>query len=107
METYCTSGASASGCLASISASGIASATASSGFELAASNAEGGKDGLFFFGTGGRQANPWGNGNSYQCVVPPVKRGGLLTGADDREFILREELPTEGIDRSDICLSTP
>ena len=41
---------------------------------------EGAKDGLFFFGPNGRQANPWGNGTSFQCVVPPVKRGGLLTG---------------------------
>lgn len=38
------------------------------------------KDGLFFFGTSGRQANPWGNGTSYQCVAPPVTRAGLLTG---------------------------
>ena len=29
----------------------------------------------------GRQANPWGNGTSFQCVVPPVKRGGLLSGS--------------------------
>ena len=41
---------------------------------------EGAKDGLFFFGTNGRQANPWGNGTSYQCVVPPVKRAGVLAG---------------------------
>ena len=47
---------------------------------LSATNVEGVKDGLFFFGTGGRQAKPWGNGSSYQCVVPPVKRGGLLFG---------------------------
>jgi hypothetical protein len=79
-EIYCTAGTSASGCQASISASGTASATASSGFVLLASGAEGAKDGLFFFGTNGRQANPWGNGTSYQCVVPPVRRGGLLAG---------------------------
>jgi len=28
----------------------------------------GAKAGLFFLGTGGRQASPWGNGTSYQCV---------------------------------------
>jgi hypothetical protein len=39
---------------------------------------EGDKDGLFFQGTNGRQANSWGNGTSFQCVVPPVKRLGLL-----------------------------
>ena len=42
---------------------------------------EGQKDGLFFFGANGRQVAPWGNGTSIQCVVPPVKRGGLLLGA--------------------------
>ena len=56
------------------------SASATSGFTLNAFDVEGGKDGLFFFGTNGRQANPWGNGTSFQCVVPPVKRGGILTG---------------------------
>jgi hypothetical protein len=79
--TYCTAGSSASGCSAAISASGTASATAASGFGLSAAAVEGGKDGLFFFGTNGRQANPWGGGSSYRCVVPPVKRGALLGGA--------------------------
>ena len=76
--SYCTAGISASGCTATLSASGSASASAPSGFSLLASSVEGQKDGLFFFGTAGRQANPWGNGTSYQCVVPPVVRGGLL-----------------------------
>jgi hypothetical protein len=77
---YCTAGTSGSGCLASLSASGTPSASASSGFDLTAVGVEGNKDGLFFFGTSGRQANPWGNGTSLQCVAPPVKRGGLLAG---------------------------
>jgi hypothetical protein len=77
---YCTAGTSASGCQALLSASGSASATAPSGFTLQASTVEGQKDGLFFFGTNGQQANPWGNGTSYQCVVPPVVRGGTLSG---------------------------
>ena len=77
---YCTAGTSASGCTASISATGTASATASSGFDLIATNVEGNKDGLYFFGTNGRQANTWGSGTSYQCVAPPVKRAGLLVG---------------------------
>jgi hypothetical protein len=79
-ETYCTTGTSASGCTALIASSGQPSASAPSGFKLSASGVEGGKDGLFFFGSHGRQANPWGNGTSYQCVVPPVKRTGLLAG---------------------------
>ena len=80
-STYCTAGTSASGCQASLSASGLASASAASGFDLSATGVESAKDGLFFFGTSGRQANPWGNGSSYQCVVPPVKRAGLLLGS--------------------------
>jgi hypothetical protein len=78
--TYCTAGSSASGCRATLSVGGTPSASAASGFSLMASSVEGAKDGLFFFGTNGRQANSWGNGTSYQCVVPPVKRGGLLNG---------------------------
>lgn len=44
-----------------------------------ATNVEGAKDGLLYFGTNGKQANPWGT--SYQCVVPPVVRTGLLEGS--------------------------
>jgi hypothetical protein len=78
--SYCTAGISAGGCQAVMSSNGTASATASAGFALMAADVEGAKDGLFFFGTHGRQANPWGNGTSYQCVVPPVKRTPLLPG---------------------------
>ena len=77
---YCTAGQSAGGCQAEITACGTASASASSGFSIAASGVEGTKDGLFFFGTNGQQANPWGNGTSYQCVVPPVVRSPTMTG---------------------------
>ena len=80
LASYCTAGTSASGCQASISAAGTPSAIATSGFALGASAVEGHVDGQFFFGTSGRQALPWGNGTSYQCVVPPVTRAGLLTG---------------------------
>jgi hypothetical protein len=77
---YCSAGTSASGCEASISAAGTPSATAPLGFSLTASSVEGLKNGLFFFGTNGRQAAPWGNGTSFQCVVPPVERAPLMTG---------------------------
>jgi hypothetical protein len=79
-EVYCTAGTSASGCTALISAAGTASASAPSGFVISAGGVEGHKDGLFFFGTNGKQANSWGNGTSYQCVVPPVKRAPIMTG---------------------------
>jgi hypothetical protein len=78
--SYCTAGTSAGGCRALLSATGAPSASAASGFDLSAAGVEGQKDGLFFFGTSGRQANPWGNGSSFQCVVPPVSRTGLLPG---------------------------
>jgi hypothetical protein len=79
--SYCEPGTSASGCRASIAASGTPSASAPSGFVLSATEVEGAKDGLLFFGTSGRQANPWGNGTSLQCVVPPVSRAGVLPGS--------------------------
>ena len=79
--SYCTPGTSASGCTATLSSLGTASATATTGFVVTATTVEGNKNGIFFYGQNGRQANPWGNGTSYQCVVPPVKRGGLQTGS--------------------------
>jgi hypothetical protein len=78
--SYCTAGVSAAGCTAAVGASGVASASAASGFLVTAAGAEGGRTGLFYYGTGGRQASPWGNGTSLQCVVPPVRRGGVLAG---------------------------
>ena len=88
---YCTAGTSAAGCQALMSTTGTPSATAASGFNFVATGVEGQKDGLFFFGANGRQANSWGSSTSFQCVVPPVIRGGLLTavgtiGACDGSF---------------------
>ena len=79
-ETYCTAGTSASGCQALINFQGTPSATAAVGFKVAVLGLEGAKDGLFFFGANGRQANAWGTSSSYQCVVPPVSRSGLQIG---------------------------
>ena len=79
-ENYCTAGTSFNGCQALISANGSPSATAASGFTLDTTGVEGQKDGLYFFAANGRQANSWGNGTSFQCVAPPVFRGGLLIG---------------------------
>jgi hypothetical protein len=78
---YCTPGTSASGCQAQISACGNPSATSTGGFALIASSVEGSKDGLFYFGFTGQQAVPWGNGTSLQCVVPPIRRCGLVLGS--------------------------
>ena len=78
--SYCTAGTTASGCQATLRAYGQASASFGSGFFVAATNIEGNKDGVFFQGTNGSQANSWGSGTSFQCVVPPVKRLGVLPG---------------------------
>jgi hypothetical protein len=75
---YCTAGTSASGCQSTLSSTGLASASAPSGFVVTANATEGNVAGQFFWGTNGRQAAPWGTGTSFQCVAPPVKRGGLI-----------------------------
>ena len=77
---YCTAGASASGCTPTLSAVGTPSPTKDEGFVVYVTDLEGAKDGIFFYGQNGRQASPWGNGTSFQCVVPPVKRSGLRNG---------------------------
>jgi hypothetical protein len=73
---YRTAGFSASGCQATLSASGSPSISVPSGFTLMEANIEGAEDGAFFFGNNGQQSNPWGNGTSFQCLVPPVTRKG-------------------------------
>ena len=80
VTNYCTAGTSASGCQAQLSSAGTPSASATSGFDVIASGVEGAKDGLYFYGFNGPQANSWGNGTSFQCVVPPVFRAGIMTG---------------------------
>ena len=80
-ENYCQAGTSAGGCTPQLQANGVPSASASSGFTVSATALEGGKDGIFFYSSNGRQQQPWGNGSSFQCVVPPVKRAGLVLGS--------------------------
>jgi uncharacterized membrane protein len=72
--TYCTAGTTTNGCAASISASGAASASSATGFTLTASNVEGQKLGLFFYGLSGALASPWGAGTSVLCVKSPTQR---------------------------------
>ena len=79
----------ASGCQASIAVADSPSATSVSGFDLRVFSVEGAKSGLFVYGTNGRQSKPWGNGTSYRCVIPPVKRAtraGFLGGAGNPGF---------------------
>jgi hypothetical protein len=76
---YCAGGTTSSGCVPSMSASGVPSIASASGFVLSASQLEGSKTGLIFYGISGRLMNPWGA--SYLCVKAPVQRtGNALTG---------------------------
>ena len=79
--TYCTPGTSAAGCTAQISASGIASSAEDQGFVVSVSGLPKSKDGILFYGSNGRQANSWGNGTSFQCVTPPVRRTPIQTSS--------------------------
>jgi hypothetical protein len=80
-STYCTAGTSASGCNATLSSTGVPSLSVASGFSVDAAGVEGSKDGIFFYGFNGPQANSWGSGSSYQCVTPPVKRAPIMSGS--------------------------
>jgi plastocyanin len=80
VSNYCTAGTSKSGCQALLTSSGTPSVSLSSGFTVSAANVEGNKDGLYFYGFNGQQANSWGSSSSYQCVIPPVKRAPLQSG---------------------------
>ncbi|MFM7295969.1 MAG: FG-GAP repeat domain-containing protein, partial [Planctomycetota bacterium] len=73
--SYCTAGTTTNGCVATLSASGTPSASATSGFTLSASNVEGQKQGLFFYGLAGRNATVWKPGStSFLCVKSPTQR---------------------------------
>ena len=76
---YCTAGKTTNGCAARLCSTGSPSATAATGFVVSAENVEGDKLGLLYFGANGQQATAWGNGGSFQCVVPPVVRAGLTS----------------------------
>jgi hypothetical protein len=77
--TYCTAGTTSSGCQALISAIGTSSATAATGFSVNATNVEGNKSGLLFYGVNGPKpaATSWGATSSFQCVQPPLKRAAV------------------------------
>jgi choice-of-anchor B domain-containing protein len=80
VANYCTPGTTASGCQVDLSTTGIPSLSLATGFTITGDDGEGSKDGLFFFGQNGPQANSWGNGTSFQCVTPPVQRTPLING---------------------------
>jgi DNA-binding beta-propeller fold protein YncE len=83
--SYCTAGTTTNGCNAVLSASGWPSASATSGFTLTATNVEGLRTGLIFYGTSGRNAAFWAPGSSsVLCVKSPAQRTTTaLTGGNN------------------------
>ncbi len=74
VSTYCTPSITTHGCTSLISYSGVPSAAATSGFNLTVNNAEGQRNGIFFYGLGAT-AQPWAVGSlSYKCVTSPTQR---------------------------------
>jgi hypothetical protein len=78
-STYCTAGTSSHGCAATLSSTGIPTAGATAGFVVTASQVEGQRQGMFFYGLGGPLAEPWGLGTSWLCVKAPLQRTSLLS----------------------------
>jgi endonuclease/exonuclease/phosphatase family metal-dependent hydrolase len=72
---YCVPSTSSNGCNATMSASGTPSVAAGSGFDLIATNVEGQKSGLVFYGVSGPKSSIWAPGStSYLCVKSPTQR---------------------------------
>jgi hypothetical protein len=76
--TYCTSGTSTNGCLATIAATGNPNVSHSAPCQITVTNVEGQKTGIVFYGLVSFP-QPWcsmGGGSSYLCVKPPTMRTG-------------------------------
>ena len=80
--SYCTPGTTTNGCAATMSALGSPSVSAATGFVLSATNVEGGKTGLLFYGIFGPHNGNWAPGSTSRlCVRSPFQRmGSLSTG---------------------------
>jgi hypothetical protein len=72
--TYCTPGTTSNGCVPSIAGLGTPDIGSTSGFEITATNIEGQRAGLCFYGINGRIAGPWFGGTSFLCVKAPTQR---------------------------------
>ncbi len=72
---YCTSSTTTNGCVPSLAATGTPSVAASSGFVITASNVEGQRTGLIFYGVNGPKSSVWAVGStSFLCVKAPTQR---------------------------------
>jgi hypothetical protein len=88
-STYCTAGTTTNGCVPSISASGNPNVAHSNTCMITASNVEGQKSGIVFYGLA-QNGVPWcsSGGTSFLCVKPPTQRtpvqssGGTLNACD-------------------------
>ena len=74
--TYCTASAPGSGCTPTMSGTGAPSASLATPFSIAASNIDGQRNGLLFYGASGPLAAPWGT-SAYLCVKSPFQRTAL------------------------------
>jgi len=85
--TFCTPQfpGTTSGCYATISASAQPSLSSATSCLLSLAHVEGGKTGLFFYGTQGRTSSPWcSTSSNLLCVKPPTQRTSALdTGGSD------------------------
>jgi uncharacterized delta-60 repeat protein len=72
---YCTAGTSTNGCAPTVSSTGTPSVAGASGFTLDVSGVDGQRQGLIFYGIGGRKADAWAPGStSVLCVKAPMQR---------------------------------
>jgi Tol biopolymer transport system component len=91
IASYCTASTSSHGCTPTLGATGAPSASAGSGFTVNASNVDGQRNGLFFFGVAGPLALPLAGG--LLCAKPPLQRTSAQTsggtqGACDGQLAL-------------------
>ncbi|MCC7014292.1 MAG: S8 family serine peptidase [Planctomycetes bacterium] len=87
--SYCSTPMTTNLCSPTMTTAGVARAGAAAGFTVSASNVEGQRQGVVFYGVTGRVALAWHPGNSsVQCVRQPLQRtaaqnsGGTLGGCD-------------------------
>jgi hypothetical protein len=58
---------------------GAPSASQRAGCELTATNLEGRRNGIVFYGVSGQNATPWGVGSSsFLCVKSPLQKTGIM-----------------------------
>ncbi|MBM3988723.1 MAG: hypothetical protein FJ294_12295 [Planctomycetes bacterium] len=85
--TFCTPQfpGTTNGCYATISASEQPSLSSTTSCLLSLAHVEGGKTGLFFYGTQGRTSSPWcSTSSNLLCVKPPTQRTSAFdTGGTD------------------------